>query len=139
VRAASIYLNAKASGRSPRQAMADYFGLPISTVKNWPARLRELGLIDPDDNPGRTLITSARPVSQPDTGITVIELLTTPPTPNDVSIVAGRPVLMCDECDYEAAGDRAMDINRHTMTDHHRRATPAERTPVPTTGKVSAA
>lgn len=42
----------------------------------------------------------------------------------------GVRILMCDECEFECGSDRAMDLNRHTLTVHGRRATVAERTPV---------
>lgn len=45
--AATVYNQAVNTGASPIAALATYFGVPNSTARNWPPKLRAAGLIPP--------------------------------------------------------------------------------------------
>jgi len=57
---AGVYLAAVQADRKPIQALMDHFGVDRLTAKNWPAQLRDAGLIPPRDQPQ---VPSEAPVS----------------------------------------------------------------------------
>jgi len=48
---AGVYLAAVQDGRKPIQALMDRYDVDRSTAKNWPAQLRQAGLLPPADQP----------------------------------------------------------------------------------------
>lgn len=48
---AKFYLSAVAAGRKPIDALCEHFGVERSVAKNWPTKLRQLGLLPPRDQP----------------------------------------------------------------------------------------
>jgi|GEM_PF-4096958 len=69
---AAVYNAAKAAKKSTGQAMADHFGVPLSTTNNWPSALRKAGLIADERGPGRPPGAPNKPKPAADAQVTQI-------------------------------------------------------------------
>lgn len=119
----------KANGTYSVVGLADAFGMPTSTVKNWAGTCKQRGLLT--DEVAASLNT-AKVTHAP---------APAPPAPSDRPVVktdgptqpmlGKRPhVLACSECDFECATSEFNALSRHCLTTHDRRPSNEERMPV---------
>jgi hypothetical protein len=110
---AAVILQAQADNRRPVTALAEYFGAPTSTTKNWVPKVRKLGLLDKPTVNGHAA-SDVYPTTKPS------------------RLATADKVWVCTEdgCEYTTDEAFAGDFLTHTRETHGRRPHPEERHPV---------
>lgn len=111
---AAAILEARALGVAVGAFVAERFNVPKTTVTNWVTKCTKLGLLDkPESSPAPKLAVVPEPKTAP------------PASTHSVSDGGSRTVYRCGSDDLEFTS--IIDLTHHTLTDHDRRPTAAEK------------
>jgi hypothetical protein len=122
---AAIIRQAQTDNRRPVQALAEHFGVPTSTTKNWLPKVRKLGLLEATVN-GHTHTNGTPPAADLPTTNDVY------PTAKPSTFATADKVWACTEdgCEFTADEAFAGEFLTHTREAHGRRPNHEERHPV---------